>query len=390
MVRRIAIGLLLLLVITVSVFLPGCGTSLPNGAVAQVGSKLISEKQLNDMLAAYTAAGKAPDKNKQPDAYKLFKQKCTGYLVTMEVLYQEGPEFGVTVTQVDIDAGVNQIKRMFLGDDAKFNDAVKKLGLTMVTLEQAVAQNLWLERMKEAVTANLTVKEADVQAYYQKHQSEYVLAETRKVRHILISPFLDAQGNPMTGTPTQTDWDAAESEAAKVRSDLMNGANFVTEVEKYSDDPSSKTSGGELGEIGRGQTAPAFEQAVFKLKKGEISEPVRTPSGYSIIQVEDITPAQQLSYDSAKEEIRSKLLDQKVTDTWNNWLTDTMKKLGVVYATGYAPPNAVTAPPPTSTTLNVQPGTTTAGQSGTTSGSQSGTGATTGGTAAATTSTTGE
>jgi hypothetical protein len=106
----------------------------------------------------------------------------------------------------------------------------------------------------------------------------------------------------------------------------------------------------------RGQTAPAFEQAVFQLKKDEISEPVRTPSGYSIIQVTDITPAQQLAYDSVKEQIRSKLLGERETATWNTWLTETMQKLGVIYRTGYAPPNAITATPTISTVTSVQSG----------------------------------
>jgi foldase protein PrsA len=212
------------------------------------------------------------------------------------VLYQTGSEFGVAITQADVDSGIEQIRRMFLGDDAKFNEAITKQGMTMTELRAAVEQNLWLTRMKAAVTSDVSVKESEVQDYYQQHKSEYVLAESREVRHILISPLLDAAGNVMTETPTQTDWDAAQAEAAKVRSEIMNGANFVTEVEKYSDDVSSKSNGGNLGDIVRGQTAPAFEQAVFQLKKEELSQPVRTPSGYSIIQVMDITPAQQVAH----------------------------------------------------------------------------------------------
>jgi parvulin-like peptidyl-prolyl isomerase len=358
-IRRIAVGLLLLLSVTILASAYGCGSNLPEGAVAQVGSRVVTDKELGDLLKAYESAGKAPDKGKQPEAYTLFKQKCTEYLVILQVLYQQGSEFAVSVTQADVDEGIDQIRRMFLGDETKFQQAITKQGMTMEQLRSAVEQNLWLVRMKAAVTASVNVKESEVQDYYQQHKSEYVLAESRQVRHILISPFLDAAGNPMTGTPTQTDWDAAQAEAAKVRSEIMNGANFVTEVENYSDDPASKTTGGDLGEIVRGQTAPAFEQAVFQLKKDEISQPVRTPSGFSIIQVVDITPAQQLAYDSVKEQIRSKLLTERETETWNTWLTETIQKLGVIYRTGLAPPNAVTATPTSSTIVPGLSGTAT-------------------------------
>ncbi len=366
MVRRIAVGLLLLFSTCLIVSAYGCGSNVPEGAVAQVGIRVVTEQELNELLAAYESSGKAPDKGDK-EAHRLFKQRCTEYLVTLQVLYQQGPEFGVAVTPADIDAGVDQIRRMFMGDDARFNEAIGQLGMTLEQLRKAVEQSIWFERMKEAVTEKVTVKEAEVQTYYEQHKSEYVLAEAREVRHILISPFLDASGKQMTDSPTQTDWDAAEAEAAKVRSEIMNGANFVTMVEKYSDDNASKGNEGQLGEIVRGQAAPAFEQAVFQLKNDEISQPVRTPSGYSIIQVVDITPSQQLAYDSVKEQIRSKLLSDRETEAWNNWLNETMQMLGVVYRSGYAPPGAVTAAPTSSTTLPGQSGSaTTVGNEATT------------------------
>ncbi len=351
MVRRIAVGLLLLLSVALFATAYGCGSGLPDGAVAQVGNGVVTQEEYDAFVAAYEAAGKAPDKGKQPEDYELFKQKCAEYLVILEVLYQQGPDFDVSVTPADIDAGVAQISGMFLGDDAKFQEAVAQQGMTLDQLRMGIEQNLWLERMREAVTSRVTIKESEVQAYYDQHESEYILAESRQVRHILISPFLDASGNMLTDTPSQSDWDAAETEAAKVRSEIMNGANFVTMVEEYSDDVSSKSNEGELGDVVRGQTDPAFEQAVFNLKKDELSQPVRTQPGYSVIQVTDITPAQQLAYDSVKEQIRSKLLAEEEAKAWDDWLTETIQKLGVIYKSGYAPPDAVIAAPPSSTTL---------------------------------------
>ncbi len=371
MVRRIAAGLLLLLLTVVFVSVAGCGSDLPDGAIAQVGNGVVTEEELDYLVTAYEAAGKAPDKGEQPDEHKLFRQKCAEYLVILQVLYQKGSEFDVTVTEADVNAGVDQIRSMFLGDEAKFNQAVAKQGMNLEQLRMGIEYNLWLEKMKEAVTSKVVIKESEVQVYYDEHKSEYVLAESRLVRHILISPFVDAAGNTTNENPTESDWDAAEKEAAKVRSEIMNGANFVTMVENYSDDPSSKTTEGSLGDIVRGQTAPAFEQAVFQLKKDELSQPVRTPSGYSIIQVLDITPSQQLAYDSVKEQIRSKLLAEEEAKAWDDWLVETMTALGVVYRSGYAPPDAVTAPI-VSTTLAGQADTTTEGAGGETTTSEAG------------------
>ena len=132
--------------------------------------------------------------------------------------------------------------------------------------------------------------------------------ESRETRHILIAPVPPAADGTAAITATEADWDAAKAEAEKVRSEIQNGADFVTEAEKYSDDATTKESGGELGTVIRGQMVPAFEEAVFSLNKGELSQPVKTQYGYHLIEVTDITPEKQLAYDEVKENIKSTLL----------------------------------------------------------------------------------
>ncbi len=99
-----------------------------------------------------------------------------------------------------------------------------------------------------------------------------------------------------------------------MRSEIQNGADFGTEAAKYSDDEATQGAGGELGNVIRGQMVPEFEEAVFGLKKGELSQPVRTQYGYHLIQVTDITPEAQIAYDQVKEKIRSALLAQHQAD----------------------------------------------------------------------------
>ena len=142
----------------------------------------------------------------------------------------------------------------------------------------------------------------------------------REARHILISPFATAAGGESTIVPTEGDWQQARAESEKVRSEIQNGADFGTEARKYSDDEATKDDGGELGSIVRGQMVPEFEAAVFSLKKGELSQPVRTEYGYHLIQVTDITPESQLPYDQVKEKIRSGLLAARQASTWDAWL----------------------------------------------------------------------
>ncbi len=336
MIRRLAIGLLLLPLLMVL----GCESDVPEGVVAQVGLNGVSQEQLDDLKAAYEAAGRAPDKGKQPDEYESFEQGLVEHLVALEVMRQKASTFGITITEGDVQDALLQIKQMFQGDDGKFEAALEKQGLTLEQLTQSVKEGLLLDEMKAAVAGDVTVGEEDVQAYYETHKAEFVEQESRDARHILISPFKEDEDGAIAATATQAQWDAAKVEAEKIRSQILNGADFVSMVEKHSDDTATNETGGKLGAITRGVLVPDFEETVFELQSGDLSEPVKTQYGYHLIEITDITPEQQLSYDQVMERIRSELLQQKQDEAWDRWLAKAKAEVGVVYRSGYEPRSA--------------------------------------------------
>jgi peptidyl-prolyl cis-trans isomerase D len=147
------------------------------------------------------------------------------------------------------------------------------------------------------------VTDADVQQYYQQHLSDYQVAEQVKVRHILIAvnsqdPKADA---------------AAKAKAQGILDQLHHGADFAKLAKEYSDDPGSKTQGGELGWIKHGVTVPEFDQAAFSLQPGETSGLVRTKYGYHIIQVEAKQAAHTRQLDEVRPEIMATLTRQHET-----------------------------------------------------------------------------
>lgn len=349
MIRRLAVGLLLLPLIMVM----GCGGNLPKGAVAKVGEALVSQDQFNKLKAAYEAAGRAPDKDKQPEEYRSFEQGLAEYLVVTEVLRQESSAYNITITEQDVQNQVDQIKQMFQGDQKKFDAALKKQNMTLEQFTQSIRDSLLFDEMKEAVTKGSAVSEEEAKAYYEAHKGDFVQQEARDTRHILIVPVQPAAASTASTIPTQTDWDAAKAEAEKVRSQIQNGADFITEAAKYSDDDATKDSGGDLGPVIRGQMVPAFEEAVFRLKKGELSQPVKTQYGYHLIEVTDITPEKQLAYDEVKENIKSTLLDEKQSKTWREWLGSKQAERRVEYREGFRPSATTSSSVEQSTTSTI-------------------------------------
>ena len=117
----------------------------------------------------------------------------------------------------------------------------------------------------------------EIEAYYNAHKSEYSVPEQAKSRHILIQV---AQG-----ADAKTDA-AAKAKAEDILKQIQNGGNFADLAKKYSDDPGSKDSGGELGFAQRGHMVPEFDNAIFTQKIGD-TKIMKTQYGYHIVQVEE-------------------------------------------------------------------------------------------------------
>jgi peptidyl-prolyl cis-trans isomerase D len=146
------------------------------------------------------------------------------------------------------------------------------------------------------------VSDAEVQAYYTAHQDQYQVKEQVKVRHILIAVPAGADG--------KTDA-AAKAKAEDLLKQIKSGGNFADLASKNSDDPGSKTQGGELGWLDRGKTVPEFDKAAFSLAPGQTSDLIKTQFGYHILQVEDKKTAHLRSLAEVKPEIVPLLEQQK-------------------------------------------------------------------------------
>lgn len=147
-----------------------------------------------------------------------------------------------------------------------------------------------------------TVTDADIQAYYNAHQDQYQVKEQVKVRHILIAV--------PAGSDAKTDA-AAKAKAEDILKQIKAGGNFADLAGKNSDDPGSKTQGGELGWLDRGKTVPEFDKAAFTLPVGQTSDLVKTQFGYHILQVEDKKTAHLRPLAEVKPEIEPILEQQR-------------------------------------------------------------------------------
>ena len=125
--------------------------------------------------------------------------------------------------------------------------------------------------------------------FYESHKSHYNKDETLLASHILIDEF-----------------DKAES----IIQELNEGLSFEKAAKKYSTCP-SKDVGGSLGEFGRGQMVPEFEEAAFSMEEGSISTPVKTQFGYHIIKLDERKPEGRKTFDQVRDEVYRQVVGLK-------------------------------------------------------------------------------
>jgi peptidyl-prolyl cis-trans isomerase D len=143
------------------------------------------------------------------------------------------------------------------------------------------------------------VSDAEVEKYYTEHAKEFETPQQVHVAHVLVTV-------PQTGGSEAED--KARAKVADVIRRAKAGEDFGKLAAEVSEDPGSKSKGGDLGWVGKGEMVPVFETAVFALGRGEISaEPVRTPFGFHAIKVLETRSAAKKPLKEVAAQIRDRL-----------------------------------------------------------------------------------
>jgi peptidyl-prolyl cis-trans isomerase D len=154
------------------------------------------------------------------------------------------------------------------------------------------------------------VSDAEVQAYYNAHQSDYQVPQEVKTRHILITV---ARGAPASADA------AAKAKAEDILKQLQAGANFADLAKKYSEDPGSKDQGGELPMMPTSNLDQAYAKAAMALNPGQTSGLVRSQFGYHIIQTEAKQTAHTKPLTEVHDAIVAQLESQKAASAAQNY-----------------------------------------------------------------------
>jgi peptidyl-prolyl cis-trans isomerase C len=134
------------------------------------------------------------------------------------------------------------------------------------------------------------INDADARKFYDSQVRAQKPEEEMRARHILVD---------------------SKDKAREIYEKIAHGSDFAQLAKEHSKDPGSKDQGGELGFFIRGQMVPQFEEAAFKLKKGEVSEPFESQFGWHIVRVDDRRQRAAPPFEAVKDRVLASMIHQK-------------------------------------------------------------------------------
>jgi foldase protein PrsA len=337
-----------------AVLVAGCGDSVPGNAVASVDGKAITKTQFTHWLEvgaatsqtgapkvaynppAFTACVAAKRKTAPKPAkgqpattdaqlksqckqeYESLRDQVMQFLVLVKWVDGEAKNQGVKLDAKTAEKDVQTAIKQSFPKPADFQNFLKTSGLTMADVRFQVNFNsLYTKLRTKAVKDAKKVTSKDIAAFYKKNKARLGTPLTRDLRVVLTR-------------------DKATADKAKAA--LQRGDRWTTVVKKYSIDPATKSTGGVLSGLSKGQQEKSFDEAIFAAPKGQLQGPVKTQFGYYVFQVQKETPASQQTLKQATPAIRQQLdaqNKQKADDAFNTelrkkWKAKTNCKAGFV------------------------------------------------------------
>lgn len=231
------------------------------------------------------------------------------------LIVQRGKELGYRVN----DEMYKQILDNFKTQNKIENDealiaALKQENMTMADLRKNMERTVIAQRVQQAeVFGRVAITDDEAHKYYDSHMAEFTTPSSVMLREILVSVPADARG-----INAALD-DAAKAKAEDVRKRVAAGETFARVAADVSDS-ASKANGGLIGPLNTSDLSAEFRKIIEVLKPGEMTQVIRTPRGYQVLQLESATPTKVLEFDKARDQISERVFTDKRREEFQKYL----------------------------------------------------------------------
>jgi peptidyl-prolyl cis-trans isomerase SurA len=269
-------------------------TFVVDRVVAVVGNRPVLASQVDEEIFSRQSQGM--ELPTDPEGLQAVRHEIISSIIDEELLVQEAQrDTAISVTEEEIASGVEEQVRKVRSNftsELDYASELRKAGFQTpeeyrrwLTDQQrrAAYQNRLIEKLRnDGKLKAIAPTEKEMKEFFEQQKSALgSRPATISFRQIVVTPA------PSPAAKAKT-----KAQADSIVLQLRLGADFATAARRFSQDPGSKDQGGSLNWFRRGVMVPEFERVAFSLRPGMISEPVESPFGYHIIQVERVQPAE--------------------------------------------------------------------------------------------------
>ena len=306
--------------LVIPLMLPFSGFSAPlpvpvTSIVAIVNDDIITSWEVNQALQLLIreAEKKAPLSDA---ARRELRSNVIAGLIDKKLAEQKIKELNIKVSDDELRQSIEDVKKQNKMTQEALVAALAAQGLTYEQYKTQLRDQLErLRLVSQEVKSKIQVGELEMREYYEANKSLFTEDESFRARHIFIKI-------PKNATAEQLD--ALNAKVETIWKETQGTADFAALAGKYTEDATAK-DGGSLGVFKKGDMQGEFVQLLERLKPGEVSGIIKTPSGFHIIKLEERIPGRVKSFEEVKPEIEERLYKKKSDERFSQWLAE-MKK----------------------------------------------------------------
>ncbi|MDK2848928.1 MAG: peptidyl-prolyl cis-trans isomerase SurA [Desulfuromonadales bacterium] len=268
------------------------------------------DREIDKMLSAEARETGIP--TAQRDA---MRQKILDKLIEDTLLRQRIEKLGLKVSDEDLEQAINDVQAQNNITREQLKEALAAQGMSFEEYREQLRQQLLnFKLVGREIQSKVEITNTEMRDYYRAHLEDF-----RNEPFIRLSriTFRLAPGH------TASDIATMRGMAADALNQLRQGKDFLEVLMQYA--TTAGVDGGDMGKITEGSLSESFNRAVEGLAAGQVSDVIETPEGFHILRLEERNPGETQTFESVKEQIHKKMLEDKRAEAFAEW-TENLRK----------------------------------------------------------------
>ena len=275
---------------------------LVEAIVIRVGDRIVTRTQYQKRLHdAFTEIEQTSAPSEVAARKADLQKNMTNELIAEMLIKDRADRLNLTVSSDELKDAVGRLMAQYgMKTDAEFEDSLRKSGMTRTDMEARLRDTILMNKVfGRELRGREELTDKELRERYDREKEHYRLPERAHLREIVIL-------RPENASQV----DAARARAAEI-AQRSKSEDFAKLAETVSES-GTKSKGGDLGEVARGELLPDLDKAVFNSPAGTVLGPLESKSAWHIIKVESRLPSEVPAFESVKDKLRKDASD----DAW--------------------------------------------------------------------------